>query len=94
MWQVRGKFLGLRGAVEESRSIRFKSRQQRILREYARLCGRLMELLVDARIANQMNDSSAKQRLASEIATFHQEFGAFEGRLDSMLLEPGQPSVP
>jgi len=87
MWRVRGKLLGLRAAIDESRSILIKSVQQRMLRDYARLCNRWRALLADCRIAQQMNDSAAIQRLANEIATFYRQLGAFEVALDSTLAE-------
>lgn len=87
MWQVRGKMLGLRTAIDQTRATRLKSSQGRIEREYQQLCDRWCDLIDDARVAQRMNDRAATQRLAQEIAIFYQQFGLLEGRIDSVLSE-------
>src|SRR5262249_34325504 len=87
MWGRRGQVVSLGAAIDEVRATRLRTRQQRILREYAQMCGRLRQLLMDVRLAKRLNDRGATLRLANEIATFYQESAAFEDRLDSMLTD-------
>jgi hypothetical protein len=87
LWQLRGKKLSLRSAVEQSRSARLRIQQEGIDREFVRLRTRWRQLVADGRVARARKDQAAMQHIALQIAAFYRDCGALGASMDSLLSE-------